>query len=137
MTAAVFGAIGGVVRCLTQEANQGFIGNCNLAAREARGRHIVLLNNDTFVLEGWLDELLLPFERFSGVGLTGSKLLMPDGTLQEAGGIIWHDGSGWNFGRNQDPTLPEFNYVKDVDYLSGASIAAPKAVWDAVTIERP
>src|SRR5262249_13327684 len=74
-TAAVFGAIGGVVRCLTRETNQGFIGNCNLAAREARGRHVVLLNNDTFVLDGWLDELLAPLQRFNGVGLTGSKLL--------------------------------------------------------------
>ena len=131
-TAAVFGAVGGVVRCLTHATNQGFVGNCNLAAREANGRVIALLNNDTFVLEGWLDELLMPFERFTGVGLTGSKLLMPDGSLQEAGGIIWRDASGWNFGRNQDPTLPEFNYVKDVDYCSGASIAVPKAVWDEV-----
>jgi GT2 family glycosyltransferase len=131
-TAAVFGAIGGVVRCATQRANQGFIGNCNIAAREARGRYVVLLNNDTFVLDGWLNELLAPFERFAGVGLTGSKLLMPDGTLQEAGGIIWRDASGWNFGRNQDPTLPEFNYVKDVDYASGASIAVPKKVWDEI-----
>jgi GT2 family glycosyltransferase len=131
-TAAVFGAIGGVVRCVTQRANQGFIGNCNIAAHEARGRYVVLLNNDTFVLDGWLDELLAPFERFAGVGLTGSKLLMPDGTLQEAGGIIWRDASGWNFGRNQDPTLPEFNYVKDVDYASGASIAVPKQVWDEI-----
>ncbi|HEY4472550.1 MAG TPA: glycosyltransferase [Stellaceae bacterium] len=131
-TAAVFGAIGGVVRCVTQETNQGFSGNCNRAAREARGRYVALLNNDTFVLEGWLDELLAPFECFSGVGLTGSKLLMPDGTLQEAGGIIWRDASGWNFGRTQDPTLPEFNYVKDVDYVSGASLAVPKAVWDEI-----
>src|SRR5205814_9600442 len=57
---------------------------------------------------------------------------MSDGTLQEAGGIIWRDASGWNFGRNQDPTLPEFNYVKDVDYVSGASLAVPKAVWDEI-----
>ena len=131
-TAAVFTRIGGLVRCLTQPTNQGFTRNCNLAAAHAGGRYVVLLNNDTFVLDGWLDELLAPFERFDGVGLTGSKLLMPDGALQEAGGIIWRDASGWNFGRDQDPTLPEFNYVKDVDYCSGASIAVPKKVWDEV-----
>jgi hypothetical protein len=50
---------------------------------------------------------------------------MADGSLQEAGGIIWRDASGWNFGRGQDPTLPQFNYVKDVDYVSGAAIAIP------------
>ena len=60
-----------------------------------------------------------------GIGMTGSKLLNGDGTLQEAGGIYWRDGSAWNFGRNQDPKLPEFNYVKDADYVSGASLAVP------------
>jgi O-antigen biosynthesis protein len=92
----------------------------------------VLLNNDTLILDQWLDELLAPFARFIGVGLVGSKLLMADGSLQEAGGIIWRDGSAWNFGRGQDPTLDKYNYVRDVDYVSGASIAIPKSVWNDV-----
>ena len=131
-TADVFGAVGGLVRCITHELNEGFIRNCNLSARHASGRYVVLLNNDTIILDGWLDELLAPFKRFADVGLTGSKLLMPDGSLQEAGGIVWQDASAWNFGRGQDPTLPEFNYVKDVDYVSGAAIAIPKQVWDDI-----
>src|SRR5207248_3124701 len=131
-TADVFAAVGGVLRCVTHRVNGGFIRNCNVAAQKASGSYVVLLNNDTLVLDGWLDELLAPFKRFADVGLAGSKLLMPDGTLQEAVGIIWRDASGWNFGRNQDPTLPEFNYVKDVDYVSGASLAVPKAVWDEI-----
>ena len=131
-TADVFSAVGGLVRCITHELNEGFIRNCNLSARHASGRYVVLLNNDTIILDGWLDELLAPFKRFVDVGLTGSKLLMPDGSLQEAGGIVWQDASAWNFGRGQDPTLPEFNYVKDVDYVSGAAIAIPKQVWDDI-----
>jgi GT2 family glycosyltransferase len=131
-TADVFTAVGGVLRCITHQANEGFIRNCNLSARNAFGEYIVLLNNDTLILDGWLDELLAPFRRFVGIGLTGSKLLMPDGSLQEAGGIVWQDASAWNFGRGQDPTLPEFNYVKDVDYVSGAAIAVPKNFWDEI-----
>jgi len=131
-TADVFGAVGGLVRCITHELNEGFIRNCNLSARHASGRYVVLLNNDTIILDGWLDELLAPFKRFADVGLTGSKLLMPDGSLQEAGGIVWQDASAWNFGRGQDPTLPEFNYVKDVDSVSGAEIAIQRQVWDAI-----
>ncbi len=57
-------------------------------------------------------------------------MLNADGSLQEAGGIVWRDASGWNYGRNQDASLPEFNYVKDVDWISGASIAIPNKVWD-------
>jgi len=131
-TAAVFEAVGGVLRCVTHQVNEGFIRNCNLSARHATGRYVILLNNDTLILDHWLDELLAPFNRFSRVGLVGSKLLMADASLQEAGGIIWQDASGWNFGRGQDPTLPQFNYVKDVDYVSGAAIAVPKTLWDEV-----
>jgi GT2 family glycosyltransferase/SAM-dependent methyltransferase/peptidoglycan hydrolase CwlO-like protein len=128
-TAALVGAIGGCVRHLRQPQNLGFLGNCNAAAVQASGRHIILLNNDTLVFPGWLDGLLDPFEQFDRIGLVGSKLINWDGTLQEAGGIFWRDGSAWNFGRNQNAQAPEFNYLKDVDYVSGASIAVPASVW--------
>ncbi|MBD3816389.1 MAG: glycosyltransferase, partial [Halothiobacillus sp.] len=51
------------------------------------------------------------------------------GSLQEAGGIYWKDGSAWNFGRGANAGAPEFNYVKDVDYVSGAAIAIPTDIW--------
>ncbi|UXC89783.1 glycosyltransferase [Sphingobium sp. RSMS] len=129
-TAELIRAIGGAVRYVRQPHNLGFLGNCNAAAKQARGDKIVLLNNDTLVLPDWLDALLRPFDRFEKVGFTGSKLINWDGTLQEAGGIFWEDGSAWNFGRNQDARAPEFNYLKDVDYCSGASIAIPRSLWE-------
>jgi GT2 family glycosyltransferase len=131
-TRDVFESIGGALFCITHELNEGFIRNCNLSVPHANGKHIVLLNNDTIILDNWLDELLAPFERFDCIGLVGSKLLMADGSLQEAGGIIWRDASGWNYGRGQDPMLPEFSYLKNVDYVSGASIAVPKALWERI-----
>jgi GT2 family glycosyltransferase/SAM-dependent methyltransferase len=131
-TAALITTIGGNVRYVRQPRNLGFLGNCNAAATQARGRTIVLLNNDTLVFSGWLDGLLDPIADMPGVGLVGSKLINWDGTLQEAGGIFWRDGSAWNFGRNQDALAPEFNYLKDVDYCSGASIAVPAQIWREV-----
>lgn len=128
-TAEIIGGIGGRVRHLRHEKNLGFLHNCNAAAEAAAGRYLVFLNNDTVVLPGWLDNLITPMEIDPTTGLTGSKLLNGDGTLQEAGGIFWRDGSAWNFGRGQEPWLPEFNYAKDVDYISGASIALPAALW--------
>lgn len=110
--------------------NQGFIRSCNAGAKKAQGEFLYFLNNDTQVTPGWLDELLLTFEQFPGTGLVGSKLIYPDGRLQEAGGIIWQDGSAWNFGRLQDPLLPVYNYAREVDYCSGASIMVPKALYD-------
>ena len=66
---------------------------------------------------------------FPRAGLVGSKLLYPDGTLQEAGGIIWRDGGGWNYGRDDDPNRPQYSHARQVDYISGASIALPLALW--------
>ncbi len=108
--------------------NLGFIGACNHAAARARGRVLVLLNNDTRVVPGWLDALLESFTLFPGAGLVGSKLLYPDGSLQEAGGIIWRDGSAWNYGRGDDPNRPHYAHARQVDYVSGASIAVPAAL---------
>src|SRR5574337_763735 len=46
------------LRVVRTPSNLGFLRNCNHAARHARGRYLVLLNNDTVVLPGWLDALL-------------------------------------------------------------------------------
>jgi GT2 family glycosyltransferase/glycosyltransferase involved in cell wall biosynthesis len=118
------------IRLIQNSENQGFIRSCNSGASAALGKYVLFLNNDTQVTSEWLDALLQTFRDFPGTGLAGSKLVYPDDRLQEAGGIIWQDGSAWNFGRFQDPSLPVYNYAREVDYCSGASIMVPKALFD-------
>ena len=117
------------LRYIRHEKNIGFLKNCNEIARHARGRYLVLLNNDTVTLPDWLDALIDTLDDDPNIGLVGSKLVYPDGRLQEAGSIIWDDAGGWNWGNLKDPQDPEYNYRRDVDYCSGASIAIPTALW--------
>ena len=114
---------------LRNEANLGFIASCNAGATAARGEFLIFLNNDTLVQPGWLDTLLATFRQFPDTGLVGSKLVYPDGRLQEAGGIVYRSGSAANYGRNADPTEPRFNFVREVDYCSGACVAIPAKVF--------
>ena len=112
--------------------NLGFNRNCNRGAELAKGKYIAFLNNDTKVLPGWLQALRNTFDAHDMVGVVGSKLIFPDGRLQEAGGIIWEDASGWNWGRLHDPDHPRFNFVRDVDYVSGASLMVPRELFHSL-----
>ena len=114
------------------ESNMLFLRNCNHAAKQAKGEYILFLNNDTQVQKDWLSPLVQLCERDSSIGMVGSKLVYADGTLQEAGGIIWKDGTGWNYGRNDDAMKPEYNYVRDVDYISGAAIMIRHSLWKTI-----
>jgi GT2 family glycosyltransferase len=121
------------LRVLRNDMNLGFVGSCNRAAALATGDILVFLNNDTVPLPGWLEPLLRTFELFPHVGAVGGKLLFPDGRLQEAGGIIFSDASACHFGRDESNAMGLlFNYVRPVDYVSGALLATPRDLFTAL-----
>ena len=120
------------VKTVFNSENKGFVEACNLGADAASGDYVLLLNNDTEVQPGWLSSLVDLAERTPDCGAVGSKLVYPDGRLQEAGGIIFSDGSGWNYGKGQSPSDPRFNFVREVDYCSGAALLVRKSLWDDI-----
>jgi GT2 family glycosyltransferase len=128
LTTTISERVSGLVLCRS-ESNVGFLRNCNGGAEAARGEYLVFLNNDTAVTEGWLDHLIDELDRIPETGVVGPKLVYGDGQLQEAGGIIWRDGSGWNFGRLDDRDKPAYNYRKTVDYVSGACLVIRGRLW--------
>jgi GT2 family glycosyltransferase len=108
------------------EANLGFLKSCNRFLRtipENKYEFVMLLNNDTEPQPGFLTALVKDLDSRPEVGLVGSKLVFGDGQLQEAGGIIFSDASGWNYGRGANPNAKSYNFHRYVDYVSGASIA--------------
>lgn len=120
------------VKVVRNENSLGFIKNCNKASKFAKGQYLLFLNNDTQVQPEWLVYFFNIIEKDNKVGLIGPKFIYPDGKLQEAGGIIWNDASGWNYGKFDDPEKPEYNYLKEVDYISGACILIKKELWNEI-----
>lgn len=120
------------IRLVWNQQNLGFLRSCNLAARLARGEFIYLLNNDTIVLPNAVDALVQIARQRPDVGILGSKLVYPDGSLQEAGGVVWSNGDAANYGRSQNPREPRYNYVREADYISGASMLLRRALWEQV-----
>lgn len=119
------------IRVLRNETNKGFIETCHVGVAEATGEFLIFLNNDTIPLPGWFPPLLRTFERFLAAGVVGGKLLFPDGRLQEAGGVIFRDASAAHFGRGEvNPSEPLFNYVREVDYCSGALLATRRSLFN-------
>lgn len=110
------------LRYLRNSANLGYAGACNRAAIEALGRYLVFLNNDTQVQPSWLDALLAVFEKHPEAGIAGSKLLNPDGSLQEAGAELTAEAYAILRGEGGDPDAAAYNTLQEVTYVSGASL---------------
>ena len=119
------------IRIITNERQSGFLVSCNRCLNQVRGRFIVFLNNDTLVTKNWLEPLraLMDDER---VGAAGARLVYPDGILQEAGGIVWAEGSARNYGRGERTILPRYNYVRPTDYCSGAALMVRSDLFHAL-----
>lgn len=117
---------------LRNDINAGFVRSCNLAAGNANGRYFCFLNNDTIVKNAWLDHLVSTAESDPLIGAVGAKLIYPNGTLQEAGNIVWSNASGWNYGRGGDPADPRYNFERDVDYCSGAALLVRRDLFQAI-----
>ena len=117
------------IKVLTNAENSGFIRSCNYGASQAKGQYLYFLNNDTRILENCIESLLKLIVNNPQVGAVGSKLIYANSKQQEAGGIIWNSADGWNYGRLDSPEEPEYNYVRPVDYCSGASLLVPTELF--------
>lgn len=109
-----------VSRVIYNKTNLHFLTACNQAITHVSTTNVLFLNNDTEIEKGALSNALKSLHESKNNGAVGAKLILPDGTLQEAGNIIWNDGSCLGYGRNDNPMLPEYNFKRVVDYCSGA-----------------
>jgi GT2 family glycosyltransferase len=118
------------IRALRPRVNLGFGGGNNFAARYARGRYLVLLNDDAVPQPGWLERLVDAAERDSSIGAVGSRILFPDWTVQEAGSILWSDGSCYPVGRGDRPGAVRYAYVRPVDFCSANGLLVRRDTFE-------
>ena len=114
----VFEGLAGI-DLIRNDESVGFLMATNAGLPRARGTFTCLLNNDTEVEPGWLEPILAAFEDPT-VGAVGSRLINPDGTVQETGVTVWSDGAGHARGGSRDDE--EWLSLSEVDYSSGAAL---------------
>lgn len=105
---------------LPQTENLGYLQGVNRGLEAVRGGHVLLLNNDATLRPGSLSAAVEAMASGSDIGAVGGPIILPDGRLQEAGSIIWQDGSCLGYGRGDDPAAGPYNFRREVDYCSGA-----------------
>ncbi len=120
----------GEVKVITNRTNLGFAKACNQGARVAHGRYLVFLNNDTVPEKFWLRAMVEAIEKAPQVGIVGSKLLYPDGTVQHAG-VAFHGrtGSIFHIYKGFDGDHPAVNYGRDYHAVTGACLLIPRGLF--------
>jgi GT2 family glycosyltransferase len=120
-TAALLDRLDGP-RIVRNPNNLGYLDAVNQAAALAQGEYLLLLNSDTLLSPGSLAAALATLEASPDIAAVGARLVLPDGTLQEAGSIVWQDGWCQGYGRGSDPGAGPYNFQRDVDYCSAACL---------------
>jgi GT2 family glycosyltransferase len=108
--------------------NLGFGEGCMQGSNCAQGEFLFFLNNDALLAVGTLKFAICDFADPT-VGCVGGKILLASGELQEAGSIIWSDGSAFGYGRGDDPSSPQYNFRRPVDYCSGAFLLTRRSLF--------
>ena len=104
--------------------NVGFLAGSNLGLARVAAPYVLFLNNDVELMPGAVNAACARLRREERTGAVGAKLVRTTGELQEAGCIVWNDGTTSGYLRGASPSLPEANFVRSVDFCSGAFLMA-------------
>jgi len=121
----------GSVTVILNKINRNFAGACNQGVAAARGKYVVLLNNDTEVKIGWLDALIATAEQ-EGADVVGSRLLYPDGMIQHAGVGVEQGVFPRHLNRYLAGNSPRVATSFACQIVTGACMLVRHDRWDAV-----
>ncbi|MBA7642015.1 hypothetical protein ES703_49701 [subsurface metagenome] len=118
------------VKIIENDKNIGFAPAINQGAKEAKGKYIAILNNDTRVDPQWLIELIKPIDKYNQVVCTGSKVLSWDGKkIDFVGSMVNFEGKGFQI--DYGHPIEEDRYTEDKYYLfvNGSSMLVDKEIF--------
>jgi GT2 family glycosyltransferase len=131
-------------RVMALTENQGFAAACNIAADEAKGRYLLLLNPDALVTDRAIDRLLARARETPWAGIWGGRTVFENGRLNPQS--CWRRPTLWNqfcagFALNtRFPRSPLFNSLgyggwrrdseREVDILEGCFLLINRDVWN-------
>lgn len=124
-------AVSGVV-FVRSAVNLGLAGAGNLGRSLARGEFLLLLHDDAEVLPGWMEALVETADAHPDAGAIGSKILFPDGSLQNAGAILWSNALTSSRWAGEAPHPDTFGQLEFVDYCATCSLLVRASAFDAV-----
>ncbi len=109
--------------------NLGFLRAARQGAALATGRYLAFLNSDAILQEGALAAAWQAMQADPAIGALGGRVVLTDGTLQEAGNMIFCDGSAAGIGRGEDPFGHAARAARSTDYVSGVFLVTPASLW--------
>ncbi|WP_218510138.1 glycosyltransferase [Variovorax sp. dw_308] len=118
-------------KIVRSDQNLHFLRGANRAAKEAKGKYLLFMNNDALLQPGSLEAAVSACETDESVGAVGGRIILPDGRLQEAGSIVWNDGACIGYGRGELPDTSECMFSRDVDFCSGAFLLTPRQLFES------
>ncbi len=117
------------ITLISSRVNLGFAAGNNLAAGVARGRYLFLINDDSSIEPDCIARLVATAESDPAIGAVGGRIDNADGTIQEAGSVLWSDGWASHVGLGLRDTRAAFHYVRDVDYTSANGLLVRVDAW--------
>jgi GT2 family glycosyltransferase/Flp pilus assembly protein TadD len=113
------------IRQIRNQNNLGFAKACNQGAEHSNGYYLVFLNNDTVPQSHWLDAMIKTAEKDPTVGMVGSRLLYPDGTIQHAGIFFNEQGIPYHAFRAAPGDFPAVLVTRETPGVTGACMLMP------------
>jgi N-acetylglucosaminyl-diphospho-decaprenol L-rhamnosyltransferase len=130
------------VKLIQSQENVGFARGNNVALTHATGQCVLLLNPDTVVLDGAIEQLYQALQTFPVLGGVGAQLLNPDGSCQPSWGhfpSLWTEVPGLNRLKSTAPQAFAHDLLQNtkpsvlsIDWVSGACLMFRRETLDQV-----